>query len=209
MTAARDASTATRLSLIKRLKDLGDQESWETFYEIYHRLIHNMARRAGLGDAQAWDVVQETVVSVMKGIGAYRADPMFGSFKSWLLLITRRRIADYWRKHPTELIARSRAPDDSKRTPTTLRIADPASLDWDAVWNEQWRRNLFEVAIEKVKQQASPKEYLMFYQQVIKGWPAGKVAAKYDASRAWVYMAKYRVSKLVEAEVRRLERLER
>ena len=52
-----------------RLKAKEDQGSWEEFFEIYSDLIYNVARRAGLSDADAKDIVQETTLKVYKGIG--------------------------------------------------------------------------------------------------------------------------------------------
>ena len=84
----------TRWSLVARLKDLDDQQSWREFYEIYWRLIHSVAVKAGLSNAEAHDAVQETIISVAKTMPEFKADPAAGSFKNWLLVITRRRIVD-------------------------------------------------------------------------------------------------------------------
>ena len=40
---------------------------------------------AGVRGVEAQDVVQETVLSVAKKMGQFKTDPMFGSFKNWLL----------------------------------------------------------------------------------------------------------------------------
>ena len=96
--------TATRHSLVERLTDLGDQRKWQEFFETYWRLIYGVARKGGLTDAEAQDVVQETVITVAKNITKYEREA--GSFKGWLLHITRWRIADQFRK---------RAPADQPR----------------------------------------------------------------------------------------------
>src|SRR5438034_9005105 len=88
----------TRRSLLSRLRDLGDQESWSDFFYSYWQLIYEVALKAGLGDAEAQEVVQETVISVGKQMPGFRYDPARGRFKGWLLQITRRRIADHVRK---------------------------------------------------------------------------------------------------------------
>ncbi len=56
-----DEFLPTRLSLLGRLKDWGDQQSWQDFFDIYHRLIHSVALKAGLSPTEAQDVVQEAV----------------------------------------------------------------------------------------------------------------------------------------------------
>ena len=84
-------SLPTRRSLVSRLRDLGDSESWRTFFETYWRLIYNLARKSGLSDDQAQEVVQETVIAVARQMPNFRYDPAKGSFKHWLLLICRRQ----------------------------------------------------------------------------------------------------------------------
>ena len=66
MNQARHDSIPTRHSLLNRLKDWRDEASWREFFELYWELIYNVARKAGLNDAEAQKVVQETVIAVAK-----------------------------------------------------------------------------------------------------------------------------------------------
>src|SRR4029079_2682188 len=87
---------ATRNSLIERLGNWEDRARWQEFFDTYWRLIYGVARKSGLSDAEAQDVVQDTVISVAKNITRY--DKKAGSFKSCLLQLTRWRIIDQVRK---------------------------------------------------------------------------------------------------------------
>src|SRR2546428_5319163 len=91
-------SIRTRYSLLNRLKDLGDHASWQDFFDTYWRLIYNVAVKAGLTDAEAQDVVQETVIAVARKIAEFKADPAYGSFSAWRMRLTRWRIADVFRR---------------------------------------------------------------------------------------------------------------
>src|SRR5437867_4172407 len=99
---AQDELIPTRWSLLNRLKDLEDQQSWQQFFDTYWKLIYSVARRAGLSHAEAQDVVQETVISVAKSISGFKCDPAAGSFKSWLLNLTRWRILNQFKKRMPE-----------------------------------------------------------------------------------------------------------
>ncbi len=94
----RSEVLATRRSLVERLGDWDDRKRWQQFFDSYWRLIHGTARKAGLTDAEAQEVVQETLLTVAKKIDKLKYDPAVGSFKGWLLHITRWRIADQFRK---------------------------------------------------------------------------------------------------------------
>jgi len=84
-----DRLFATRRSIVDRLGDWRDQQNWQRFFDTYWRLIYSVARKAGLTEDEAQEVVQETVITVAKNAGDFRYDPKIGSFKSWLLQTTR------------------------------------------------------------------------------------------------------------------------
>ena len=88
----------TRTSLLRRLKQWEDQESWRDFFDTYWKLIYSAAVKAGLNDAEAQDVVQDTVIAVAKKIEDFKYDPAVDSFKGWLLYLTRKRVALHYRK---------------------------------------------------------------------------------------------------------------
>src|SRR3974390_3146660 len=123
-----DELIPTRKSLLSRLKNWDDQESWRVFFETYWRLIYTAARRAGLTEPEAQDVVQETVISVLKSMADFKYRNTRGSFKSWLLQLTSWRICDQLRRRKPQV---ERLPnDDDTRTDPVEKLVDPASLAW-------------------------------------------------------------------------------
>jgi RNA polymerase sigma-70 factor (ECF subfamily) len=94
MTMLSEDSIPTRYSLLSRLQDRDDQDSWKDFFDTYWRLIYSFAIKSGLTDAEAQDVVQETVISVSRDIQKFKRDRTLGTFKGWLRNLTRWRIAD-------------------------------------------------------------------------------------------------------------------
>ena len=193
---------ATRHSLVERLTDLGDQRKWQEFFDTYWRLIYGVARKGGLTDAEAQDVVQETVITVSKNITKY--ERAAGSFKGWLLHITRWRIADQFRKRAPADQPRP-ARDDSRRATATIdRVPD--GFDLDAAWEEEWQRNVLAAALERVKRQVDAKHYQIFDCVVLKHWPVAKVAAALRVSVAQVYLVRHRLSGLVKKAVTAVEK---
>ncbi len=91
-------SIPTRQSLLARLKDVGDQESWRDFFDTYWRLIHATALKAGLTDSEAQEVVQEVMIAAAKKMPEFTYDPVKDSLKGWLLAVTRWKVADQFRK---------------------------------------------------------------------------------------------------------------
>jgi RNA polymerase sigma factor (sigma-70 family) len=197
---------ATRSSLVNRLRNWSDHGSWQDFFDNYWKLIYAVATEAGLSDVEAQDVVQETVVAVAKQMREGGYDRTRSSFKNWLCLITRRRIIDHFRKRTDpnlRSVQRGRA--DTTRTDTVNRAPDPASLELDSVWEEEWQKNLFEAAIERVKQQVAPKQFQIFDLSVLRELPVAEVTSLLKVNAAQVYLTRHRVGSLIKKEVRRLE----
>ncbi len=196
----------TRHSLIRRLKNWEDQESWQDFFNTYWKFIYGVAIKAGLPDADAQDVVQETVVTVARKIKDFQVGSQRGSFKAWLAHTTRWRIADQCRKRERAFVPAEHPSDDPARTSTVERVPDTASSELDAAWEKDWEQNLLDVALEKVKDRVDSDEFQMFHLHVVKGWPATKVAGTVGAKLPAVYFAKYKVSRIVKREIERLKK---
>jgi RNA polymerase sigma-70 factor (ECF subfamily) len=197
----------TRRSLLTRLKKWDDQASWQVFFDTYWKLIYGVALRAGLSESDAQDVVQDTVVSVARQMPQFKYDPALGSFKTWLLLIVRRRITDHLRKQYRRVKTLEPRRVDTSRTGLLERIPD-SKVDLEAVWEDEWKQRLFEAALHRVKSQIEPKHFQIFDCYVLKEWPVKDVATTFGVSSAQVYLIKHRVGNLLARELRRLETME-
>lgn len=76
-----------------------------------------------------------------------------------------------------------------------------------ALWEEEWRKNLADAAMERVRTQVPPDQFQIFDLYAIKGLPIARVARLTQSSRARVYVVKHRISGLIRREVRRLEKV--
>ena len=195
----------TRQSLLSRLRDWQDQGSWKDFFDTYWRLIYGVARKSGLTDAEAQDVVQETIIAVAKKMPDFHYDPSLGSFKSWLMQLTRWRIADQFRKKQYEKSGRRFPREEPLETALLEQQADASTLDLEHVWDQEWQQHLMELALQRVKQRVRPAEYQMFFLHVLKKMPAATVAARLGVKLPRVYFAKYKISNVVKREIKLLE----
>ena len=203
MTTPAEDFIPTRYSLLSRLQNWDDQDSWKDFFDTYWRLIYAVALKSGLTETEAQEVVQETIISVAKNIQKFKRDRELGSFKGWLRNLTRWRIADQLRKR-------------TRRGHETIEVAGdafsgldmaeiPVSAEAESVWENEWRVNLMKAALENVKRHVKEEHYQMFDFYVVKEWPVARVAQTLGVSAGQVYLAKFRVGALIKKEIRRLE----
>jgi RNA polymerase sigma-70 factor (ECF subfamily) len=193
----------TRYSLLSRLQNWDDQESWKDFFDTYWRLIYSFALKSGLTETEAEDVVQETIISVAKNIQKFERDREKGTFKGWLRNLTRWRIADQLRKRTGGRLQEAEfAPEDAD---TWDMAGIPQSAEAESVWEDEWRLQLMKVAMENVRRRVKEEHYQMFDLYTVKQWPASKVARTLNVGIGQVYLAKYRVGALIKKEIQRLQ----
>lgn len=201
-----DLFLATRRSLLTRLKDWSDQESWREFFQTYWKLIYSVALKSGLTEAEAEDVVQETVVTLSRTMEKYQYQPEKCRFKTWLMRITRMRIADQFRKRGPEFSAWRRRDESRTGTSAEDQIADPVEPFIESVWDEEWQKNLVDAALDTTKRRVRPEHYQIFYLSVMKELSPSHVAKTLGVSTAQVYLVKHRVAARVKKEIQRLEK---
>lgn len=192
----------TRESLLERLKQWDDQESWRDFFNLYWRLLYATAVKSGLNDSEAQDVVQDTIIQVAKKMHGFKYDSAVDSFKGWLLYLTRKRIALEYRKRargqPQAL------PEQGEPSASIEEIPDPAGSNLDAVWETEWAQTIWAAALAQVKAQVAAKHFQMFDLYVLKEQQAPEVARALGVPVAQVYLAKHRVSAVLKKELEQL-----
>jgi RNA polymerase sigma-70 factor (ECF subfamily) len=73
----------TPVSLLKRLRQPADQDAWCRFVRLYTPLLHFWARRTGLPEGDADDLVQEVFTILAREMPRFEYDAL-GSFRGWL-----------------------------------------------------------------------------------------------------------------------------
>ncbi|MGZ4961871.1 MAG: RNA polymerase sigma factor [Limisphaerales bacterium] len=198
-----DELIPTRASLLARIKNLEDHDSWQDFFDTYWKLIYGVAVKRGLTPSEAQDVVQETMCSAVKHMPNFNYNRTVGTFKAWLLTMARWRIADQFRKRSPVKNLPSAARVD---TDAVLdNIADKSNEDFEAIWHEQWEQALFDAALVKTRRKVDPQKFQIFDLLVKQRLSPAKVAEDFHMSVNSVYLVKHRITEEIKSEVERLK----
>ena len=137
-------SPGTRASLLVRIRDPGDKDAWRQFVALYAPLIHGLARRRGLQDADAADLTQEVLRTVMAAAPGLVYDPKRGSFRGWLYTVSCNKIRDF----QASRLNRDRGSGDSATQQLLAEIPDQS--DEAGRWETEYQRHLFALAAEAI-----------------------------------------------------------
>ncbi len=202
-----DSLLPTRQTLLTRLRDCQDQAGWREFFDTYWRLIYSVARKSGLNDTEAQDVVQDTFIYLTRRMPRFHYDRARGSFKSWLRVVTRSRINVYCRKEKArEELVREPLSSDPGDDDLPDALPDQAAESQDEVWQLEWEQNLVNTAFRRLRAKVSSQQLLIFRLTTVEELPLAQVAKKLGVSLAQVYLARHRVGKMFKTEVLRLRR---
>jgi RNA polymerase sigma factor (sigma-70 family) len=148
---------------------------------------------------------EETILSIAKQSKKKLYDPEQGSFKTWLMNMTRWRINDQFRKRKKDTAMIEGEWADDRKTAVIDRVEDPNGDVLERLWDVEWKKGIADAALSRVKAQVSPKQYQIFDYYVIRQWDAEKVQEKLNVSMAQVYLAKHRVGAVLKKELAKLE----
>lgn len=189
---------STRQSLLVRLRNADDEQAWSEFTELYGPLVHRLARRSGLQEADAQDLVQDVFRAVARAIERYDPDPGRGSFRAWLSRIARNLIINL-------LAARQRHPQgtgDSDIQRLLEAEPEPNSED-SAYFDVECRRRLLVWAAERVRGEFSAAAWQAFWQAGVEGRSPKDVAQTLGMSVGTVYQYKSRAIVRIRREIER------
>lgn len=196
----------TRKTLIARLKNWEDQKTWDEFYQIYWRLIYSVGLKAGLNADDAFDIVQDTILAIAKQNAEGRGyDATKGSFKVWLLQITRWRIKDKWRDYQKQPLEHKAEQKEDDPLESYDRVGQLDQAHFDLYWDEEWKQHLLDETLREVKLEVSPQHYQLFAASVFDDLSMAEIKANFGVSASQVYLAKHRVSKVFKKHYKSIQ----
>jgi RNA polymerase sigma-70 factor (ECF subfamily) len=191
MSKSRDKDTS--LTLMMRVQqNPADPDAWNEFVHRYEPMIHAWCLRWGAQATDADDIAQQVLIKLMTAMKSYRHEST-ASFRGWLKTVTRNAWIDFVRR-----------PSASQAPIWIALIADShdALEDLEQQMEEAYERELLELAMRRVRPRVKPSTWEAFRLTSIENLSGNQAASRLGAPLSNVFVAKYRVLKLLEAEVR-------
>jgi RNA polymerase sigma-70 factor (ECF subfamily) len=195
-----EESPVTRASLLVRIRDGQDTEAWRQFVGVYAELIYGYARRRGLQDADAADLMQEVLRSVAGAARRLEYDPRRGTFRSWLYTVTRNKLLNFLNSAQRRQRGGGGSDEQEKLEAQPAPGEDPAEL-----WDQEYERRQLAWAAERVRGEFKESTWQAFWMTAVEGREPKEVAQALGMSVGAVYVAKSRAVARLKEEVRRLE----
>ncbi|HJT75868.1 MAG TPA: sigma-70 family RNA polymerase sigma factor [Gemmataceae bacterium] len=190
-------SPVTRASLLARLRDPQDADAWRQFVQVYAPVVYGFARKRGLQDADAADLMQNVLRAVVMNAGRLDYDPRRGTFRAWLYTVTRNKLANF-------LDGRRRQARGSGDTATQERLEAQTAQEDDAsaLWDREYERQMFAAAAERVRGEFQEGTWRAFWMTAVDGKSAAEAGGALGMSPGAVYVAKSRVLARLRDQVR-------
>lgn len=185
--------TTTSFTLLQRLRQPQESEAWPRFVRLYTPLLFYWARRAGLSQDDAADLVQEVLTHLVQQLPNFEYQPE-KSFRRWLHTVTLNK----WR----EKARRKSLPKAGENDPSLSQAIEPTPPL--ALEEAEYRQQLVAQALSIMQAEFEPTTWKACWESVVEGKPAAAVAADLGVSIDVVYSAKSRVLRRLRQELQGL-----
>jgi RNA polymerase sigma-70 factor (ECF subfamily) len=196
---ARATDSLTRITLLQRLQGSpADAAAWAEFVDQYAYKVLGWCRKWGLQDADAEDVTQDVMLRLAAKMRDFVYDPS-RSFRAWLKTVTRNAYSDF--------VASQQRPGRGSGDTDVARWLHTAEAREDLVRHleEAFDRELLEAAMARVRLRVEAHTWEAFRLLTEGGLSGAEAAGRLGMKVATVFVAKSKVQKMIQQEVRRLD----
>ncbi|MEO2090044.1 MAG: sigma-70 family RNA polymerase sigma factor [Gemmataceae bacterium] len=179
----------TSLTLLEAVRAASGAPEWGRFVRLYRPLLEGWALRNGFQPADADELAQEILSTLLTALPGYERRPG-STFRGWLFGVARNAARNYRRKTAHHALP---AADGLSGVAADTPFADMEEQDY--------LRELSRRALEAVRGDFSEQTMAAFAGTQVAGRPAAEVAAELGMTPGAVYLAVNRVKTRLRAEL--------
>ncbi len=180
----------THMTLIQRVKDRMDQQSWEEFTTFYSPYIMGILNKAGIKYDFVEDLCQEILLRIWKSIENFEYDPSKCKFRTWLGTVCRNHIYNFYERVEKKY---DNVDMDESYLP-------PGEADINEIIEKEWQVYIAKKAFEKVSNDFNDKA-LVSYTEFQKGRDVADISKEIDVAANTIYVYHRRVKQAMTREI--------
>jgi len=184
MTYRHFNNESTRSSVIRAVADTENAAAWNRLFDLYAGFVYSIARRKGLNDADADDIVQMVFADLARNLPSFQYDRSKGKFRSYLAGLVHWRVID-------RLKAVRRDADLKAGFMEGVKATGPGN---DEFADREWKAVAMDNALRRIKSSVRPEHYAAFVASTVDGQDTETVMKLYNLSRDNLYQIRKRLS---------------
>ena len=178
----------TSLSLLDRIRESHDSESWDRLVSLYTPLLRRWVRKYQIQESDVDDIIQDVLSALMNDLPKFQHNRRTGAFRNWLRTILVNRVRHFWRSRKDRPVATGSSSIDQM-----LDQLQDGSSEVSQIWNRDHNEIVLKRLMQHIRPQFEPQTWLAFQRQVVEHQRADVVARELEMSLSSVYKAKSRV----------------
>lgn len=184
----------TRITLMERLKNSGDEKSWDEFNNVYRRYIYSIVKSMYVEESRIDDLIQDVLLSVWKALPGFEYNNGKGRFSSWLATITVNKVKSAKLQKSRQINREHKAYEHQ---------GELDGNDLEKLFNKEWAAFLTQKAWENISSDLSITMKQCF-EGFMDGMKVKEIADSLELPENTVSVYKRRVSTIMKREIHRL-----
>mgnify|MGYP001991071731 CR=1 FL=1 len=189
----------TRHTLLQKIQEPNNENSWEEFTEYYSGYIYVIIRNFRVDIEDSEDLLQDVLIKVWKGIRQYDYREKRSKFRTWLCSIVRNTVFNFLKSKSVKNAKQNVAYNEALQQMNLISDAEV-----DKIAEKEWQNYMANLAWDNIKNDLSKVNRLIF-EDFLKGESNNlKLAEKHGVAETSVRVYKMRVKKALSKEIVRL-----
>lgn len=175
---------STKSSVLAGVSGGRDEAAWTRFFDTYAGFVFGIARRRGLAEADADEIVQQVMGELVNGTGLGTYDRSKGGFRPWLARRVTWRVDNYRRDDEARFAAEAKFAEAT---------AEATAAELETAFEEEWRSAVLGEALRRLQAESNETHFAVFYASVVENLDSETVRRMHGVSADNLYQIRRRL----------------
>ena len=192
-------SYETRQTLLQKIQQSHNENSWEEFDGIYRPYVAAVIRKLGVSESLIDDLVQDVMLKIWKALPNFEYRPDHCHFRSWLSRICRNTVINFYNKRSSR---QDRMTEGDEAALAKLS-SDSGANELEDIAEREWRIYVADKAWQNIKDRYQSNAQSI-YLLSLEGRSAADIAKELGVAENTVHIYRKRLQAAMQKEILRL-----